>query len=250
MIDFHSHFLPQIDDGAQKVSVSLDMLSESYKQGVKTIIATPHCQINTENDIDVFLQLRNKSYKILKDAMAMDNRHFPKIVLGCEYQIFKPCRNFEKLRSLCIENTNYILVEMPYSRWNENYYDYLYELTLNDMRPIIAHIERFISKKKEFYNLFSLDLLYQVNAGSFLSPLTRKHIPDLFTCGAVQFIGSDMHNMDKRAPNMKEATDRIIKSYGNSCFDTLLGNAEAALKNEPVKRINYEQMPFFKKLRV
>lgn len=250
MIDFHTHFLPQIDDGAQKVSISLDMLSESYNQGVRTVIATPHCEISTEDDIDVFIQQRKKSYKILKEAMENDNRQFPEIVLGCEYQISKPFRNFEKLRSLCIENTNYILVEMPYSQWNDNYYDYLYDLTLNGMRPIIAHIERFIGRKKEFYNLFSLDLLYQVNADSFLSPSTRRHIPDLFTCGAVQFIGSDMHNMDKRPPNMKEATDRIIKSYGNSCLEQLLYNAKTALKNEPVQRINYEQMPFFKKLRV
>lgn len=250
MIDFHSHFLPQIDDGAQKVSISLDMLSESYKQGVRTVIATPHCEIDAENDIDVFLQLRRKSYRILKEAMSKDNRQFPKIVLGCEFQISKPCRNFEKLRSLCIENTNYILVEMPYSQWNDNYYDYLYNLTLNGMRPIIAHIERFISRKKEFYNLFSLDLLYQVNADSFLSPLTRRHIPDLFTCGAVQFLGTDMHNTGKRAPNIKKATDRIIKNYGNACLNNLLDNAEAALKNEPVQRINYEQMSFFRKLRV
>lgn len=250
MIDFHSHFLPQIDDGAQKVSTSLDMLSESYKQGVRTVIATPHCEINTEDDIDVFLQSRSKSFKILKDAMAKDDRKFPEIVLGCEYQISKPCRNFEKLRSLCIENTNYILVEMPYSQWNENYYDYLYDLTLNGMRPIIAHVERFLNQKKKFYNLFSLDLLYQVNTGSFLSSSTRRHIPDLFTCGAVQFIGSDMHNMDNRPQNMKEVTERILKSYGDSCLNSLLDNAEAALRNEPIQRRHYEQMPFFKKLRV
>ena len=36
MIDFHSHILPGIDDGAPSVEVSLNMLSESYNQGVRT----------------------------------------------------------------------------------------------------------------------------------------------------------------------------------------------------------------------
>ena len=39
MIDFHSHILPQVDDGAPNVNTSLDMLSEIYRQGVKTVIA-------------------------------------------------------------------------------------------------------------------------------------------------------------------------------------------------------------------
>ena len=62
MIDFHSHILPQIDDGAQNIKMSLDMLSESYRQGVRTVVATPHCYIANEYDIDIFLERREKSY--------------------------------------------------------------------------------------------------------------------------------------------------------------------------------------------
>lgn len=250
MIDFHSHILPQIDDGAQNVQTSLDMLSESYRQGVKTVVATPHCYIASEHDIDVFLEKRKKSYELLKEAMSKDKRQFPEIVLGCELQISKNIHHFEKLHSLCIENTNYILIEMPYERWNEDCYDYLYELLLKGMRPIIAHIERFISRKKEFYNLYSLDLLYQVNADSFLSPFMRRNIPDLFTQGSVQFLGSDMHNTNRRPTHMKKAADRIIKSYGKSRLNYLMANAERVLKNEPIEIKRYEKMSFFKKLKV
>ncbi len=250
MIDFHSHILPQIDDGAQNVQISLDMLAESYRQGVRTVIATPHCRIASEKDIDIFLEKRKKSYEILKDAIKKDQRKLPEIVLGCELQVSGNVRHFEKLLPLCIENTNYILIEMPYTRWHEDCYDFLYELLLNGMRPIMAHIERFLNKKKDFYNLYSLDLLYQVNADSFLSPLVRRQIPELFSSGAIQFLGSDMHNTTRRPTRMQKASERIVKSYGTPCFERLMNNAALALNNEPVPVIRYEKMSFFKKMKV
>ncbi len=250
MIDFHSHILPNIDDGAENVKVSLDMLSESYSQGVRTVVATPHCYIANEYDIDVFLEKREQSYNTLKIAMAADNRKFPEIVLGCEIQVSKNVHHFDKLRPLCIENTDYILIEMPYGRWNEDCYDYLYELTLKGMRPIMAHIERFIGKKKEFYNLYSLDLLYQVNADSFISPLMRKYLPDLFEKGTLQLIGSDMHNTTRRSTHMKGAIERIIKGYGRDRVKYLMDNAERVLNNEQIEIVRFEKMPFFKKLKL
>ena len=247
MIDFHSHILPKIDDGAQNVQTSLDMLSESYRQGVRTVVATPHCYTAQETDIDIFLEARRISYKLLKHAMAKDKRQFPEIVLGCELQVSKNVHNFEKLHSLCIENTDYILIEMPYTHWGEDCYDYLYELLLHGMRPIVAHVERYMNRRKEFYNLYSFDLIYQVNADSFLSFFTRKKIPNLFTQGAVQLLGSDMHNTSRRPTRMEKATERIIKSYGKSRVNDLMTNAELVLRNEPVLKKKYEQMPFLKK---
>ncbi len=250
MIDFHSHILPHIDDGARNVQISLDMLADSYRQGVRTVVATPHCLISSEDDIDIFLKKRQDSYEELIDAMAQDNRDFPDIILGCEVQISRSVTNFEKMRRLCISNTNYILIEMPYKKWTEDCYDYLYELIIKDMNPIIAHIERYMSKRKEFYNLYSLDLIYQVNADSFLSPFLKKFLPDLFTIGNIQLLGSDMHNMSKRSSRMEEAKNRIIKSYGNERFDQLMKNAELVLKNEKIDKIRYEKMSFLKKLKL
>ena len=250
MIDFHSHILPQIDDGAANVKISLDMLSDSYSQGVRTVVATPHCYIANEHDIDVFLEKRKKSYEILKNAMMADSREFPEIVLGCELQISKNVYNFEKLRPLCIENTDYILVEMPYGRWTEDCYDYLYALTLKGMRPIMAHIERFMSRKRDFHNLYSLDLLYQVNADSFLSPFIRRHLPDLFEKGIVQLLGSDMHNTTRRASHMKSAVERIIKGYSKNLIDYMMINAQKVLDNERVEIIRFEKMSFFIKFKL
>ncbi len=42
VVDIHTHVLPGIDDGAEKMALSYRMLRRSYKQGVRKVIATPH----------------------------------------------------------------------------------------------------------------------------------------------------------------------------------------------------------------
>jgi protein-tyrosine phosphatase len=42
MIDLHAHILPRLDDGAGSLEESVEMCRISYKDGVRTIVATPH----------------------------------------------------------------------------------------------------------------------------------------------------------------------------------------------------------------
>ena len=122
MIDLHSHILPGIDDGAQDVRVSLDMLAESFSQGVKTVVATPHCILRNEQDIDIFLKNRNASYDFLSRAMKEDGREFPELRLGCELRVPEEFDAMDRLLELCIEDTNYLICEMPYTKWNMNHH--------------------------------------------------------------------------------------------------------------------------------
>jgi len=40
IIDFHSHFLPCIDDGSKSTEMSLEMLKKMKGQNVDTVVAT------------------------------------------------------------------------------------------------------------------------------------------------------------------------------------------------------------------
>ena len=42
LIDFHSHFLPQIDDGSRSIEESVKILDIMAKGGIDSIVATPH----------------------------------------------------------------------------------------------------------------------------------------------------------------------------------------------------------------
>ena len=46
MLDLHCHILPGIDDGAKNSEISLALLNEEMKQGVKAIAFTPHFHPN------------------------------------------------------------------------------------------------------------------------------------------------------------------------------------------------------------
>ena len=45
MIDIHSHILPGIDDGAQDLYDTLEMVKLAADHGTTAIVATPHCNI-------------------------------------------------------------------------------------------------------------------------------------------------------------------------------------------------------------
>ena len=54
MIDIHSHVVFGVDDGAKTEKDTRDLLEESYRQGVRTIIATPHRRRGMfETDIEI-----------------------------------------------------------------------------------------------------------------------------------------------------------------------------------------------------
>ena len=42
IVDTHCHILPEVDDGAQNIAETRQMLREAYDEGIKYIIATPH----------------------------------------------------------------------------------------------------------------------------------------------------------------------------------------------------------------
>jgi len=56
MIDLHNHLLPGLDDGARDIEESVKMCWISYKDGVRTIVATPHTLNGVyRNDRDTIL---------------------------------------------------------------------------------------------------------------------------------------------------------------------------------------------------
>lgn len=241
MIDFHSHIIPGIDDGSKDINMSIKMLCESYKMGVNTVVATPHCYIREQGDIQNFLKRRQEGIKKLIEAVENSNMPLPKIKIGAEVRVFYDIADIESLRPLCIENSDYILVEMPYGKWDENCYDFLYRLIIKGMRPVMAHIERFYAHEKEFYNLEALNLTYQVNAESLTLPEMKKPIENLFKRGMIQFLGSDMHNTTTRTSNMDEAKEVIKKKYGYDCYNYIMANGYMALENRPIENIRFKK---------
>ena len=248
LIDVHAHILPCIDDGPSSVEMCLEMLKNSRLRGIDTVIATSHCYLKEDNDVHIFLKRRKDSYEILKAAMDRDGGDFPEIILGCELHMEYDISSTPDIEKLCIEGTKYMLIEMPYSYWAESLYDSLYSLSIRGITPIMAHIERFYAHIDDFDMLWDLNVMYQVNADSFLKDKISKKMNYIFENEMVQLIGSDMHNIEKRTQKISEAYAVIEKLYGKECVDYLNKNSELLIKNEKLITESFKKKSFFARL--
>ena len=64
LIDFHSHILPGIDDGARTPEEALEMLELMAAQGVRRVVSTSHFYPEREEP-DSFLARRKKAVEML-----------------------------------------------------------------------------------------------------------------------------------------------------------------------------------------
>lgn len=214
MIDFHSHIIPKIDDGSKSVEMSVEMLHLSFSQGVTDIVATPHFYINN-NDADRFLKIRSHCLKKLEPVL--DDK-MPNIYLGSEVYFFNGMSTYEGLDRLTINNSRYLLLEMPFVKWTRSIIDEVDNLIhQRGFKIIIAHIERYLDFQKGTDNiseLLSLNPLVQMNGEYINSFFTKKKALNFINNGVVQLIGSDCHNLDSRKPNLDKAYAIIENKLG------------------------------------
>lgn len=226
MVDCHSHFLADMDDGAKSLQISGYMLASALEQGVDDIISTSHCYPHSEDDINHFIEKREKALDAVSDFDA------PKIHKGCEVHLTCDLSEFSNIKRLCIGDTDFMLLEMPYDRWNPRATDWVYSLTLKGIKPVLAHIERFFENEDMFDELFSIGVYCQVNADSFLEPSMKKHIKYLLKNNAIHVIGSDCHSMGTRKSRIGRAYDAIEKTYGRQLCDFLTLNGKNLISGQ------------------
>lgn len=224
MIDIHSHFLPEIDDGSDSIETSLGMLLESYSQGVDLIVATPHFYAD-EDDPESFLARRDDAYDRLQAAMASVRESFPRILLGAEILYFPGMSVADELYEMRIGGAPLLLIEPPMIPWTDSMLDEI-ELTGRNLHciPMIAHVDRYMYMLRDNSLIDRLGrrrLLTQVNASFFIRPMSRAFALELLRDDRIHFIGSDCHNMGERAPNMGTAAEIIAENGEADKLETL-----------------------------
>ena len=200
MVDFHSHVLPGMDDGAENVETSLRMLRESVKQGVNVLFATSHFY----------------AYEELCAEMEKSVQVYPDIYLGAEVLFFPGMSGAEELKKLTLGSTNCLLVEPPMMRWSDTMLDEIEQTGKNlSCVPVIAHIDRYMRMLDDdtlFERVKGRRVLIQVNASFFIHEDSRPMALKYLSEGRIHFMGSDCHNMTSRAPNLGAAAAAIRKA--------------------------------------
>lgn len=193
MIDFHSHVLPRADHGSSSVDISLCQISMARQSGVSCIVATPHFY-PAEQDVARFLQRRAGAYKNLIDAL---DENAPKIILGAEVLICDNIESLPRINELCIEGTNILLLELPFTDFDKRYRASVHSLIKQGINVVLAHADRY--DEENVNSLVSVGAKIQLNAKSLSGLFVKKHLYKWIDAGIVVGLGSDIHGTDKKA---------------------------------------------------
>lgn len=234
-VDIHSHIIPGLDDGAKDLDTFRKMVHIAEEEGITHLIATPHYIYGTGmNDLTGLVEKCNELQQF-----TLGNGVGVKILPGCEIFICPELADlYENKQVLTLNNSNYILVELPAVNLPVYTEQVLYELQVRGLIPILAHPERNrqIVKDPDFLmRLTERGILTQVNAGSILG-LYGRHVRNaalnFIGKGYVHFVASDAHTDRRRAPRFKEAAEIVKKRFGYEAADALFYlNGKAVIEN-------------------
>ncbi|AGK55930.1 tyrosine-protein phosphatase [Bacillus sp. 1NLA3E] len=237
MIDIHCHILPGIDDGAKNIEDSLNMARAAVKQGIHTIIATPHHQnskyLNPKEDI--LLKVSELNEAIQEENISIT------ILPGQETRIYgEILEDYNNNEILPLNHSNYLFIELPSGHVPRYTQQLLYDIQLQGLIPIIVHPERnqeIIERPEILFQFVEKGALTQVTAAS-ISGAFGKKIKEfsfqLIDASLTHFLASDAHNISNRNFKVVEAFDLVEKRYGVDTVDMFLENAEYLVSGKSV----------------
>lgn len=245
MIDIHNHIIPNIDDGSDSLELSRKLLFDAKKQGISDVCITPHYMDKGPYKIkkNELLKIFNKFKKDVKDIDI-------NLYLGHELYIDKELDNLLLNKQICSMNdSDYVLIEFPFDKYEEQFDEYLYNVSLN-YKIIIAHPERYDYVLKDYRfvdrwleNGYTL----QANQTSLFINKTRKCVFNFIEKGELSFISSDCHNLD-RPLSLIDAYKLIERKYSKEIAETLFNeNPLRVISNKPLIKLQTTKKRIFNK---
>lgn len=197
-VDMHSHFIPGIDDGAQTLEDSVNLLRAMSEFGYRKVITTPHIMSDFyQNTPEIILSgLAKVKEAIQQEGIAIE------VEAAAEYYLdFDLEAKIDKGGLLTFGN-NYLLFEVSYMNPPDILNQVIFKLATNGYRPVLAHPERYpfwyndFEKYEEFKDK---GVLLQLNINSltgYYGGGAKKIAEQMIEKNMVDFIGSDCHRMD------------------------------------------------------
>ncbi len=204
MLDFHSHILPGLDDGAPDLETALEMARIAVKDGIKKMVATPHfIEGSMENNRETIL------IAVAEFQKELNLKNIPLTILpGAEIYLAPDTPDLLKKGEIMTVNNmgKYILIELPMQSIPQYTEDTLFELRLQEVVPIIAHPERNLElgrKPELILEMVTKGCLLQINSGSLTGVYgekVRNIAKFLVANDLIHLVGSDAHTTGRRSP--------------------------------------------------
>lgn len=227
--DLHTHLLPGIDDGAKSVMDSVNLITKLSAQGVTDIALTPHYYTNKQS-LESFLEDRKAAISELNKAEFINVNFY----IGAEVFVTDYLFNVDSLKEVCYQNTNYLLVEMPYScDFGEKVQDKLYRLMSRyGVVPVFAHIDRYQALMKNYKlvsQLKDMGCLTQINLGSLSKFSIRKRLFKFMKRDLIDVIATDTHSQNMGL-DYNTGYNLILNKFGEEYISNIQKKAELILR--------------------
>ncbi|MFS1664286.1 capsular polysaccharide biosynthesis protein Cps4B [Streptococcus sp. zg-JUN1979] len=240
MIDIHSHIVFDVDDGPKTLEESLALIGESYRQGVRTLISTSH---RRKGMFETPEQTIYEHFQIVKEE-AEEQYEGLTVLYGGELFYTEDLRQkLEAKKVPTLNGTRYALIEFSMLTPWRDIHQAVTKVLMLGVTPVIAHIERYNAlefKAERVRELIDMGCYTQINSNHVLKPklfgdkekIFKKRARYFLKEDLVHCVASDMHNLDKRPPFMKQAFEEIFKEYGrHRAHDLFEGNLEKLINN-------------------
>jgi protein-tyrosine phosphatase len=197
-VDVHSHLIPGIDDGAQTIEDSLELLQSFIQLGYKKVITTPHVMSDFyKNTPEIILSGLEKVRAAIKEhGLNIE------IDAAAEYNLDADFEPLVQQKNLLTFGDNYVLFELPFFQEPPMLNDIIWKLKSQGYQPVLAHAERYTFWHKSFDKIEEIrdrGVAIQLNINS----LTGHYGPEVKKAGEwmvdnsiVDLVGSDCHNMN------------------------------------------------------
>lgn len=235
IVDIHNHVLFDIDDGASVVETAISMVQTAAMQGTQMLVCTPHYDHE-------FQQIRQDC----EERLAMLQQHAPdgiKLILGLEvYLQEKLPQLYDQQRIWTLNNSRYMLIELPMREYPEYTERVLTELMQRGVVPIIAHPERNQQLRENSQlaqTLAELGCQFQLNLSSLLGrhgKAIQEVAVAFLQAGLYCCVGSDAHNESTR-PMLMERGREVLAT---DVFVKLMDSATHIIYNEAIPPCQYQ----------
>jgi protein-tyrosine phosphatase len=245
MIDIHCHILPGLDDGPGTMREAVKMAQIAVEDGICTLVATPHINVESQNIADVFA-LSSKIQKTLAQMRYQCTVLEIPLILMAGGEV-NARMGLDVIRPFALNGEKYLLVEFPHSFLPGDAAETIFNCVTAGFTPIIAHPERntsVIERPDRLGDLIRAGALLQINGGSLLGTFgghTKACAEHLLKTGVVSFLASDGHSPSSRRPVLSSAVRAASRFIGaEAARDLVLTNPGAVISGRPLPGINVD----------
>ncbi len=198
-LDFHSHILPGLDDGATDLENSVALATAMKRWGFERITCTPHITNKFRNTPDTI----RPAFEALQEALYVKGVDV-ELKMSAEYRLVPETwpEVLEKNWLMPIED-RFILMELPIFNPEDikdiKPFEEFKKIVSLGLTPLLPHPERYwYLSKAELMSFLEAGVKIQSNYGSLAGLYgdePQRNVKALAEEGLVSYYGTDMHNL-------------------------------------------------------